>query len=93
MIEFSQILAVVAVFALLGGALFALRSHGLAGFRHKLVGANERRRMEVLERLPLSPAHSLQIVRVEDKLLLVSIAPQACLLVLELGDPVRRDLK
>jgi flagellar biogenesis protein FliO len=78
MIEVSQILAVLAVLGLLWAALLVLRSKGLAAFPNRLPRPKGPRRMEVVERLSLGPAHSLELVRIDDQLFLVSIGPNSC---------------
>jgi flagellar biogenesis protein FliO len=75
----QQITAVVAVLALLGGSLWLLRRRGLANWA---VGRRSgSRRMEYLERLPLSPQHTLHLVRLGDRDLLLAASPSGCALV------------
>lgn len=71
-----QILAVSFVFLLLGGAFWWLHQRGwlrLAG------GARSRkmmRRLELAERLALTPQHSLHLIRVSNRTLLVGAHPR-----------------
>ena len=75
----QQMTAVVAVLALLGGSLWLLRRRGLANWP---VGRRAgSRRMECLERLPLSPQHTLHLVRMGDRDLLLAASPSGCSLV------------
>jgi flagellar biogenesis protein FliO len=46
------------------------------------------RRVEVLERVPLTPQHALHLVRVSDKVLLIGTAPSGCTL---LHEPALKD--
>jgi flagellar biogenesis protein FliO len=73
---FQQFAAVVAVLAGLVAVLWWLRRRGWAG------GLPERKRkLECLERLPLSPQHSLHLVRACGRLMLVSSSPSGCALI------------
>lgn len=74
----QQTIAVLLVLALLAGTLFWLRRRGLARFslgaRH---GAGSRK-IQLLERLPLSTQHSLHLIRVGDRELLIGVSPAGC---------------
>lgn len=73
----QQMLAVLAVFGFLGGALWWLRKRGLARFA--ITG--ERKKSGVLthvDRLPLSPTHTLHLVRMADRGILVASWPGGC---------------
>lgn len=72
-----QVLATMAVFAVLGGVLWLLRrGHGgRIGFRRK--GAA---RLEAVERVPLSPQHALHLVRFGDRALLIAAHAGGCTL-------------
>ena len=76
----QQMLAMGAVFGLLGAALWWMRRRGLAVPRRTRGG----RRIELLERVPLGPQHSLHLVRWNDAALLVACSPSGCTL-LETG--------
>jgi flagellar biogenesis protein FliO len=64
------------VIAALGAVLAFVQRKGLARFGGG--GAASARRMEAVERLSLSPQHSLHLVRVNGRLLLVASAPGGC---------------
>jgi flagellar biogenesis protein FliO len=71
----TQGAAVAGVLALLVLTLGWLRRRGIA------VGLSRRRRgprLELVERLPLGPQHSLHLVRWGEQALLVSSAPGGC---------------
>jgi flagellar biosynthetic protein FliO len=71
--------AVGAVLALLAATLWWLRRRGLAWLLPARKAA--RRRMECLERLPLGPQHTLHLVRLGDRAMLVAASPAGCTLV------------
>lgn len=73
----QQLMMVLAVFALLGGLLWLMRRRGGLAFSPRRTGA---RQVEVLERVPLTPQHSLHLVRVAGKVVLIGTAPSACTL-------------
>jgi flagellar biosynthetic protein FliO len=75
----SEIAAVATVLGLLGASLWWLRRRGFAAVAPVRRGAG--RRMECLERLPLGPQHTLHLVRIGDKALLVACSPAGCALV------------
>ena len=75
---FEQVVIVLLVFGLLGGLLWALKSRGMAALRLPVRRGGNARKVEVLERVPLTPNHALHLVRVSDKLLLIGTAPSAC---------------
>jgi flagellar biogenesis protein FliO len=74
----QQLLTVVFVLALLGGTVYWLRSKGMARFTTRSLGRKLNRRMESIERLPLTPQHSLHLVRVAGRVLLIAVSPGGC---------------
>ncbi len=73
----QQVVSIALVLGLLMAALWWLRRRGLA----LMPGLPVRRksgRLEVIERLPLSPGHSLQIVRFGDREILLGTSPTGC---------------
>ena len=73
----QQIAFVIIVLALLAVALKMARDRGLAKFT--IPGRPSRtRRMEVLERLSLTPNHSLHLVTVDGRTVLVGVSPGGC---------------
>jgi flagellar biosynthetic protein FliO len=75
---FQQFLVVLIVLGLLCGALWALKRKGWAstGLRGKReVGAP---RLEVIDRLPLTQHHSLHLIRLANRTLLIGLSPSGC---------------
>ena len=77
---FQQLSSVALVFLLLGGLLWLARRQGkLNPFGALQAG----RKLESVERLVLTPQHSLHLVRVGGQELLVATHPQGCTLLTE----------
>ncbi len=74
----EQMSAVLGVFLILGLLLWLARSRGIAHFKIPMPGGQRRRTMEVVERLPLTPQHSLHLVKVSGKTLLIGVSPAGC---------------
>jgi flagellar biosynthetic protein FliO len=74
-----QMSAVMAVLALLGGLLWAFRRRG--SLARRAAG----RRLETVERLALTPQHSLCLVRLAGRGVLLGLSPSGCT-VLESGE-------
>lgn len=74
----QQALAVLFVLGLLGGTLYWLRRRGMAAFNVKAAGRASGRRMHLLERLPLTAQHSLHLVSVGQRVLLITVSPGGC---------------
>ena len=75
-----QLSAVGLVFGLLGTALWALRRRGLIAGRGIMRGRKAGGRLERLERLALTPHHTLHLVRVADRALLIGAHAAGCTL-------------
>ena len=74
----EQMLAIAIVMALLAGLLFRLRRRGMATFRIGFPRQKTARRLELMERLPLTPQQSLHMVRMGDRELLIGVSPSGC---------------
>jgi flagellar biogenesis protein FliO len=74
----QQTLVVIFVLGLLGAAIYWLRAQGIARFNGQGVGRSGARRMQTIERLPLSPQHSLHLVNVSGRVLLIAVSPGGC---------------
>lgn len=77
--------AVTLVIALLLLCIGALRRTGIADLKVAIGGKNQPRAMQVIERLSLTPNHSLHLVRCEGEVLLVGISPSGCSLLKNSG--------
>jgi flagellar biogenesis protein FliO len=73
---FQQGLALVVVFGLLGTALWFVKGRQVPTLR---VRGN--RKMQVVERVALTPQHTLCLVKVGEKLVLIGTAPTSCQLI------------
>jgi flagellar biosynthetic protein FliO len=82
----EQITMVFFVLALLGGMLWAFRSKGLATFRFARKSSSPGRQLEVVERLPLTPNHSVHLIRMGNRTLLIGVAPGGCTLLEKCDD-------
>jgi flagellar biogenesis protein FliO len=85
--EIRQALAVLAVLGGLGGTLWWLRRKGLAQFALRTGRTGKGRSMKVVERLILTPQHSLHLVQVGGKTLLIAASPGGCSLLDSLAGP------
>jgi len=76
---YDQLLAILMVLAILCGGLWALRRKGFVQttFRRPASKAGELR-LEVLDRLALSSQHSVHLIRMADRVLLVGLSPGGC---------------
>ena len=83
----EQLLAVFVVLGLLCGSLWLLKRKGWVRTSLRRPARPGQPRLEVLDRLALTPQHSLHLVRLADRTLLVGLSPQGCNL-LESGPAV-----
>ena len=84
----QQALSVVLVLGLLGGALWWLRRKGMAQFAFK-APAGKRKSIQVIERMALTPQHSLHLVRVADRTMLIAASPAGCSILEGFTEPAR----
>jgi flagellar biogenesis protein FliO len=75
-----QVSAVMLVFALLGAALWTLRRGGRLRIPGGLRPAGRGRALESVERLALTPQHSLHLVKIGGREVVVATNPQGCAL-------------
>jgi flagellar biogenesis protein FliO len=76
---FQQIAAVLIVLAALAAVVLIGKQRGSLAWWPMTVRAGIRtKRMQVLERLPLTPHHSLHLVNVDGRTVLVSVSPGGC---------------
>jgi flagellar biogenesis protein FliO len=74
----QQATAVLLVLVLFAGTLYALRGKGLQMVFSRRVAGGNQRLLQSLERLPLTPQHSLHLVRVDGRTILVAVSPNGC---------------
>jgi flagellar biogenesis protein FliO len=68
------------VFALLGAAMWVLRRGGRLGFGGGMRISGRGRALESVERLTLTPQHSLHLVKIGGREVVVATYPQGCAL-------------
>jgi flagellar biogenesis protein FliO len=88
----QQALSVILVLGLLGGALWWLRRKGMAQFAFK-TPAGRRRSIQVIERMALTPQHSLHLVRVADRTMLIAASPSGCSILEGFPEPAREKVE
>ena len=76
--DIQQALVVMAVLTMLGVALYVLRAKGMVRFAVKGMGNSGERRLQSIERLPLTAQHSLHLVRVAGRVILIAVSPGGC---------------
>jgi flagellar biosynthetic protein FliO len=75
---FQQLVIVLIVLGLLCGALWALKRKGWASTGLRRKRDEDAPRLEVIDRLPLTQHHSLHLVRLADRTLLIGLSPSGC---------------
>jgi flagellar biosynthetic protein FliO len=84
---FQQLFAIFVVLGVLCGGVWLLKRKGYAYSRVRRPNGAGHPRMEVVDRLALSPHHSLHLVRLADRTLLIGLSPTDCKL-LESGKDI-----
>lgn len=77
----QPIAAIALVLGLLAAALLLLKNRGAATFRlpGQISGrVSGQRKLEVIERVALDPQHSVHLVRVGERHVLIGTAPSSC---------------
>ena len=74
----EQLLAVIVVLGMLCGSLWLLKRKGYVRTTLRRPAQSGQPRLEVIDRLALTPHHSLHLVRLADRTLLVGLSPQGC---------------
>jgi flagellar biosynthetic protein FliO len=75
---FQQFLVVLTVLGLLCAALWAMKRKGWAHTSLRRKRDEGTPRLEVIDRLPLTQHHSLHLVRLADRTLLIGLSPNGC---------------
>ena len=83
----QQGLSVLVVLGLLGGTLWWLRRRGMVYWGARAAAGGRSKRLRAIERLPLTPQHSLHVVEVEGRTVLIATSPGGCS-ILEAGAPM-----
>ena len=89
----QQALSVLLVLGLLGGTLWWLRRRGMAQFAFRTPGTGRRKSIQVLERMALTPQHSLHLVRVADRTMLIAASPAGCSILEGFTEPVNEKVE
>ncbi len=75
----GQISAVFFVLLLLIATLWFLRRKGVANLSFAMTQRIARQKlMQVIERVPLTANHSLHLVRIHDRVILIGVSPSGC---------------
>jgi flagellar biosynthetic protein FliO len=74
----GQITAVFFVLLLLVATLWLLRRRGLATVSTVIAKRSKQKLMQVVDRVPLTANHSLHLVRVGDRVILIGVSPSGC---------------
>jgi flagellar biosynthetic protein FliO len=75
---FQQLFIVAAILGILCGGLWLLKRKGWARPAIRRTRPDGQPRLEVIDRLVLTPHHSLHLVRMADRTLLVGLSPNGC---------------
>jgi flagellar biosynthetic protein FliO len=75
---FQQLVIVLLVLGLLCGSLWALKRKGWARTGLGRKRQDGQPRLEVIDRLPLTQHHSLHLIRMADRTLLIGLSPNGC---------------
>lgn len=74
---FQQLAAVAGVLGALCLVIWVLRRRGFANITVRRPRQGERR-LEVIDRLALTPHHSVHLIRMQDRVLLIGLSPSGC---------------
>jgi flagellar biosynthetic protein FliO len=75
---FQQLWAVVVVLGILCGGLWLLKRKGWARNAVRRGVDDGLPRLEIVDRLSLTPQHSLHLIRMADRTLLIGLSPNGC---------------
>lgn len=77
----QQGLALLAVFGLLGAALWFVKTRRVPSLR-----VRGERRLQVIERVALTPQHTLCLVKIGQRLVTIGTAPSSCQIIETIED-------
>ena len=75
---FEQLSIVTVILGILCGSVWLLKRKGFAQTTMRRRHSDGQPRLEVVDRLMLTPHHSLHLVRLADRTLLVGLSPNGC---------------
>jgi flagellar biogenesis protein FliO len=75
---FQQAAGVLIVFGALGAVVLIGKQRGLLHLALPVRSPGRPKRMQVMERLALTPNHSLHLVTIDDRTVLVGVSPGGC---------------
>jgi flagellar biogenesis protein FliO len=83
---YRQFLGVLLVLGILVTALYLLKQKGLIRFAGpRVLGGNERL-VKVIERVPLTAQHTVHLVQIGERRVLISSSPGSCQLITEISE-------
>ena len=83
---YRQFFGVLLVLGILVAALYLLKQRGIARFTGiRRLGGPERI-MKVVERIPLTPQHTMHLVQIGQRRVLISSSPGSCQLITEISE-------
>ena len=85
----QQGFGILLVVGFLGGVLWLLRRKGVAQFAIR-GRAGKARAMKLIERLPLTPQHTLHLVELEGRGVLIATSPGGCSILDRTLEPQRK---
>jgi len=85
-----QMLSVLFVLGLLAGVLWWLRTKGMANFT---VRRGPGKSLRVIERITLTPQHSLHLVHVSERDILIATSPAGCTILETIPGPTEASVE
>jgi len=84
---YRQFLGVLVVLAILVTALYLLKQRGLVRFTGaRVLGGGADRMVKVIERVPLTAQHTVHLVQIGQRRVLISSSPGSCQLITEISE-------
>jgi flagellar biogenesis protein FliO len=83
---YRQFWGVLAVLGLLVAAIYLLKQRGLVRFRGVAGIGGTERIVKVVERIPLTAQHTMHLVQIGQRRVLISSSPGSCQLITEISE-------
>jgi len=83
---YRQFLGVLLVLAILVTALYLLKQRGIVRFTGARVTGGADRVVKVIERVPLTAQHTVHLVQIGQRRVLISSSPGSCQLITEISE-------